>query len=842
MGKFKALFILLMLTGSMACPVAQPAQGIFRLSNEDSIALANLPELELPDFLKKNTLPAQLDNSDEPYFRDLFEQVSNECGQYAAIAFNFTYEINYRRGIPANTPENQYPTHFTYNFQNGGYGWHGVSYFHSFEIVRTNGEPNVADYGGVAEGGPSRWLSGYDKYYNGLFNRVDQVYQIYVGTPEGLLTLKNWLHNHLEGAEVGGIACFYSPSPWNTVLLPEGTPEGGKHVITRFSGTAGHASPITGWNDSIRFDYNLDGQYTNNIDINNDGIIDMRDWETGGLLFTDSYLGGVNWADSGFCFMMYKTLADNVYDGGIWNHAVHVVKVKENYQPLVTYKITFKHTARETIKVLAGIASDSDAGNPTRILGFPIFDYQGGFQYMQGGTWLEQNKTIEFGLDITPLLGEINSGEPARFFLLVDERDPDHLGDGEIVNFSVMDYTNGTVEHTYPITNISLQDNGLTTIYLNAEINFNQLEISDDELPPALTSDPYSHQLTASGGTPPYKWRLLKHYDQEGFAGEMPPIEGSQIEPNDNESGFGLQVLDFSFPFYGKTYDTVYVHVDGFLKFDKQYFPWPYLYDEQMLIRKVNCIAPYLNRNQKIDPDQYNGLWYEGDETHVTFWWKTSIPGLELQDVEYAVLLFPNGEFEFYYELQQDIFKDNIWAAGISNGDNFNYLYTDLEPAPGTPKIFTAEEFPDELSLSKDGIFSGTPEKNYAGTDIEFLLTDDQNIETRKTLKFYSFYEGIEDTANSSEQDFQIYPNPFQDRIFFNFNVEIASKVTIRIFDLSGVLIKTLENEKISPGIHRIAWDGRDLSGQPCPDGVYFVVIDSELKSTKLKMVKISND
>ncbi len=38
---------------------------------------------------------------------------------------------------------------------------------------------------------------------------------------------------------------------------------------------------VVGYNDSIKYDFNEDGQYTNNIDLNDDGIIDLRDWEVG---------------------------------------------------------------------------------------------------------------------------------------------------------------------------------------------------------------------------------------------------------------------------------------------------------------------------------------------------------------------------------------------------------------------------------------------------------------------------------------------------------------------------------------------------------------------------------
>jgi len=45
---------------------------------------------------------------------------------------------------------------------------------------------------------------------------------------------------------------------------------------------------ICGYNDSIRYDYNNDGQCTNDIDINNDRKVNVRDWEIGGFKFTNS--------------------------------------------------------------------------------------------------------------------------------------------------------------------------------------------------------------------------------------------------------------------------------------------------------------------------------------------------------------------------------------------------------------------------------------------------------------------------------------------------------------------------------------------------------------------------
>ena len=244
---------------------AQPAGQAFTFQEEypltyyDSIMLAGLPELAALPVFQRTDLPFSVDNSVYPYFREIYQQVSSECGQVSGIGYNFTYEMDRLRDLPASDPENQYPPHFTFNFMNGGYGWHGVSYFHSFEILRKLGCPTVATYGGMAAGGDIRWMNGYDNYYLAMKNRIREVYQIKVGTPEGLMTLKHWLHNHLDGSAIGGVASFYANSPWNLSTLPEGTPEANKHVIIKWGGLPSHAMTIVGYNDSIRYDYNADG-------------------------------------------------------------------------------------------------------------------------------------------------------------------------------------------------------------------------------------------------------------------------------------------------------------------------------------------------------------------------------------------------------------------------------------------------------------------------------------------------------------------------------------------------------------------------------------------------------
>lgn len=809
-------------------PAGHPIKYFPAISPSDSIALSSFPVIpNRYGTYKSKELPYFLDNSTQPYFRPLFEQVASECGQYASIGFNFTYEINYTRNTAANVPENQFPTHYTYNFMNGGFGWHGVSYFHSFEIAKINGHPSITDFGSNNECGPSYWMNGYDSYYNGMSNKIDEVYQIPVGNEEGLMTLKNWLHNHLTGDDVGGIACFYSATPWNLNTLPSNSPEAGKRVITEFKYPASHASTITGYHDSIRYDYNQDGQFTNHLDINEDGKIDMRDWEIGGLKFTDSYQGGTSWADSGFCYMMYKTLADRLGEGGIWNNVAHVVRVKENYEPLISMKVKLDYNCRDKIKIMAGISDSPGMSFPQHTMGFPIYDFQGACQFMQGG-WEPEAKTIELGLDITPLLGRIKSNEEALFFLHIIENDPNNQGSGKILEYSIINHMNDDEEYSYPGTEIPISDNDITTLVVNATLEFNSLDISNQILPMALTGEQYEHQMVATGGTPPYQWKLVETYDESLVTAAFPNISGSKLEFHDTIHSATVLPLDFDFPFYGLNYDSIWVHTDGFIMFDDQTYPWPYLYDEHLMIRKTCNISPFLNNNLFIKESIEDGVWYEADENKAIIRWKMSSTMPAGESYEFALSLYPSGRIDFQYN--EDIVNNSSFAAGISKGDDISYQY----PWAFTYGIINSEEaivyeaqtHPYELTLSDDGILSGVPEQNYTSVDLIFDVRDKNLLNRRKMLKFNSYYADINEHQPLPVDNLSIWPNPSSRLIHIDFTLKQNTRIVIELIDQYGKLAHSIKKTYAVKGNHQLMIDLESLPN--LRSGVYYLLMSGE--------------
>lgn len=65
-----------------------------------------------------------------------------------------------------------------------------------------------------------------------------------------------------------------------------------------------------------------------------------------------------------------------------------------------------------------------------------------------------------------------------------------------------------------------------------------------------------------------------------------------------------------------------------------------------------------------------------------------------------------------------------------------------------------------------------------------------------------------------------IYPNPFEDRCHFTFEVSQPSEITIRIYTVAGRLIRRLERS-VGAGYNQVEWDGRDWNGDKPANGVY---------------------
>ncbi|MBD3340004.1 MAG: T9SS type A sorting domain-containing protein [Candidatus Lokiarchaeota archaeon] len=79
---------------------------------------------------------------------------------------------------------------------------------------------------------------------------------------------------------------------------------------------------------------------------------------------------------------------------------------------------------------------------------------------------------------------------------------------------------------------------------------------------------------------------------------------------------------------------------------------------------------------------------------------------------------------------------------------------------------------------------------------------------------------------------FQNYPNPFNPETIIHYQVPSEAKITLRVFNLNGQLVKTLLSEIHKIGDYSKTWDGKDESGNILPSGVYFYQLKAQAENT----------
>jgi hypothetical protein len=83
----------------------------------------------------------------------------------------------------------------------------------------------------------------------------------------------------------------------------------------------------------------------------------------------------------------------------------------------------------------------------------------------------------------------------------------------------------------------------------------------------------------------------------------------------------------------------------------------------------------------------------------------------------------------------------------------------------------------------------------------------------------------------------QNYPNPFNPLTMIRFGLEEPGRVSLRIYDTAGRLVRMLIDEARDAGHYAEEWDGRDSAGRTVASGVYFYRVEAGEYTETKKMV-----
>jgi photosystem II stability/assembly factor-like uncharacterized protein len=210
--------------------------------------------------------------------------------------------------------------------------------------------------------------------------------------------------------------------------------------------------------------------------------------------------------------------------------------------------------------------------------------------------------------------------------------------------------------------------------------------------------------------------------------------------------------------------------------------------DSQYLLTGLEGIGIYMSSN--------------GGQT-----WNTGYAGLE-----------PNGSLHdiVFDPVNSNIVYTSDFYSGVYRSTDRGLTWTQINNGLRTRAAM-------KLSISSDG------QHLYVITDGEGVFRLDINGPPT----------GIELTETSPGKFYlkQNYPNPFNPVTFIEYELPKNSSVQLRIFNVTGRLIRTLCNTDQLAGRHIIRWNGKNEQGISVSSGLYFYKLETEGNSEIRKMI-----
>jgi hypothetical protein len=764
-------------------------------------------------------LPEKVLNYKLPYFPQRFYDQGSvpSCGQASAVYYCLTYEYNRLKNTTADSSSTFAPL-YTYFFLDFGDNWYGASSFDSWNIIKNQGNPFIIDLNEILieeNDGLTRlplWMNGYDKYYRAMNNRISGYYSLDVSTEVGLKILQHYLNDHLIQEQYGGTAILYGyPDAFSCrtdSVLDGWYVTAAKSLSNDFS----HSMAIVGYYANTRFDFNNDGIISDSIDLNNDGVIDFHDNEKILWIIANSSDNTSSQFETTSLFVFKYDLLSYCFNGQVFLPVPDTA-----YQPSLTTKVEITHPLRGLIKVSAGISSNLDSEIPEHTIDFPIFDFQGGLLPMQGDDTVSNPETIEFGLDISPLLKFVESDKTAKLFLMIDNAS---IINGSIGNFSVISYDSGTpVEYVASITDTLLPSKSCSQFSVNMPLNSNFdeniLRIESDSLY-IINETLTSFTITALGGTPPYQF--FKYRDNE----YQQEISNSTYEidyiGNSTLLYDSLLVSNWPVSFAGEIFDTLIIGKKGGIFFGKEepiysavypyfkpesvpledmeivnYYPSTYNYSRRIRLSDT-CLFIYNISGAFIKTEIYsNGKIRLGYTTAGSDWHHSSY--IRTRSKTYYSALLP---YSYQSEYKSTTFYPILDTSGITINVNGN-ITIDNYLAPGEYSIY---------AIVVDSI--GNKATKMINLEVPNLIPTTKKI-----------------------SDLNVYPNPASREVFIDFDINYKDNLNIEIFNLLGESVYSLKYEAI-PGGNTVPIT---FNESQFPNGLYFGHIKSRNLTSSFKFV-----
>ncbi len=174
-----------------------------------------------------------------------------------------------------------------------------------------------------------------------------------------------------------------------------------------------------------------------------------------------------------------------------------------------------------------------------------------------------------------------------------------------------------------------------------------------------------------------------------------------------------------------------------------------------------------------------------------------------------------------------------LYSVALEYGDIVDIAF--LDPVSGTVPAFSTTDVDVQFTAaSNEGVFVGS-----------FDLTSNDPFTGPVSVPLSVTVDGAVDApvvAAPVPTKLQLHasaPNPFRGTTQIRFDLPRPGKVSLRVFDVTGRLVRTLVDGEEPAGFRSVIWDGLDETGKRSSAGVYFYALDAEDKSFRKKMIQL---
>lgn len=320
---------------------------------------------------------------------------------------------------------------------------------------------------------------------------------------------------------------------------------------------------------------------------------------------------------------------------------------------------------------------------------------------------------------------------------------------------------------------------------------------------------------TAPTGPDNYGYYAYDSFDA-GYS-ETPTYNWIEIDPNAGGAGTVIEMgddasdvvsLPFTFKYYGQDFNTITICSNGWIAFDDTWMKNFRNWRIPAALGPNGMVAPYWD--DLIGAPNGSG----NDPMRICHYYDSSLDAfiIEWNDT------YNNFDDVSLEKFQVILYNQATTTTVDGNGKILVNYHTVNNPDANNNYATVGIESPDQ----SDGVLY-----TFANINAPTATPLQNNMSILYTTNAPDNFVGISDEPEVGFELLGNYPNPFNPETTIKFRLSEAGFTGIKIYNVSGALVRNLISTQMNSGVHSVKWDGKDNMGKSLTSGVYFYKLES---------------